>query len=202
MIIPSTYVYIWRNERHLLNDTAVDELTHCWLSGRSKSNAEGHRVLLHFVFKNTCDARHFIFSTLGKAFMLSREQLPPWGVREPGGEHFPFFLFWEINIALWLDNIPKDSYLGLKGKKKDEAGKRRLSREHSLAAPSTAFLALLSKWLQFELCRSELHFLCLQLPGLHYHIRMPLSDSVGFLGSAGSKREMRSSVLYNHIISI
>lgn len=166
------------------------------------SNAEGHRVLLHFVFKNTCDARHFIFSTLGKAFMLSREQLPPWGVREPGGGTLSIFPVLGDKHSSVVEQYSQGLISWFKRKKKDEAGKRCLSREHSLAAPSTAFLALLSEWLQFGLCGSELHFLCLQLPGVHYHIRMPLSDSVGFLGSAGSKREMRNAVLYNRIISI
>lgn len=142
----------------------------------------------------------FKFSTLGKAFMLSREQLPPWGVRVPewalsifpvlGDKHSFVVGQYSQRLISWFK------------RKKEEAGKRHLSREHTLAAPSMAFLALLSKWLQFELCRSELHFLCLQLPGLHDHIRMPLSDSVGFLSSADSKREMRSALFYNRIISI
>lgn len=143
-----------------------------------------------------------IFSTLGKAFMLSREQLPPWGVKEPGWALSFFPVLGDKHSSVVGQYSQRLISWFKRKKKKDEAGKRRLSREHTLAAPSTAFLALLSKWLQSELCRSELHFLCLQLPGLHYHIRRPLSDSVGFVSSAGSKREMRSAVLYNRIISI
>lgn len=112
------------------------------------------------------------------------------GVGGSLGGHFPCSLFWQINIAPCLDNILKDPHLSLKKWTEQR-------RDITINSPQCLFPSSLVQMaaVKFISC------FC-QGPDLCYHIHMPVTDSLGFMRSADSKREMRIAVFYYQAISI